>query len=161
MPVFNTTQPCCSPFCALEFIRANNTRKFKRETTRQKSAARLLDKPYQLRMAQSAFNGFIRFRDKDLPCVSCGAIKYKITCGHYKTVGAHPALRFEEDNAAGQCWWNCNRNKSGNIIEYRKELIIRIGVKRVEWIEGPHEPLNLALHEIIEIKKYYREKIKR
>lgn len=83
-----------------------------------------------------------------------------MSCGHYRTVGAHPELRFHEDNAFKQCWWNCNSNKSGNVIEMRKGMIQRIGVERVEWIEGPHKSQNYTLEDIIEVKNWFRWKKK-
>ena len=46
--------------------------------------------------------------------------------------------------------------KHGNLIEYRKGLIKRIGIEKVEFLErNDHEPLKLTTDEIkAEIKKY-------
>ena len=110
--------------------------------------------------AQEAFNRYIRERDRGLPCISCGAFHNKMTAGHYKTLGAYPELRFHPDNCHGQCWYNCNRNRSGNIIEYRKGLVERIGIERVEWLEGKHEAQNYTLEDLREIRGWYTEKLK-
>jgi hypothetical protein len=48
------------------------------------------------------------------------------------------ALRYHHDNINLQCE-PCNTAKSGNQLEYRIRLIKKIGIERVEWIEGPHE----------------------
>jgi len=156
---YTTIEKRCIP-CAIIKGKASSARKWAAGTRKLKSKARARDRSYQLSKAQEAFNAYIRKRDERLPCISCGDTKNKMTCGHYKTVGAHPELRFCEDNAAKQCWWNCNKNKSGNTIEYRIELVKRIGVERVEWLEGPHEPANLSLADIIEIKNKYRDKLR-
>lgn len=119
------------------------------------------DRSYQLAKAQEEFNRYIRVRDKDQPCISCGQTHNKMTAGHYKSVGAYPELRFCEDNCHGQCWYNCNSNRSGNIIEYRKRLEEKLGPERLAWIEGPHETQNLTLEDIREIRQWFKNKTKR
>src|SRR6188474_3623684 len=48
---------------------------------------------------QKIFNEYIRLRDKDLPCISCGTTKAVQYCaGHYYTRKAFPNLRYNEDN---------------------------------------------------------------
>jgi len=99
--------------------------------------------------AQNAFNRFIRLRDHDKPCISCGKTGAEISdkdlitgsrwdCGHYLSVGAAPELRFTEDNAHKQCT-RCNSQLSGNSVKYRINLVKRIGQYRVDILEGPHE----------------------
>ncbi|EIM3171206.1 recombination protein NinG, partial [Escherichia coli] len=57
-----------------------------------------------IRQAQQAFNAFIRYRDRDLPCISCGRHhEGQYHAGHFRTTGAHPELRFDEDNCHKQC----------------------------------------------------------
>src|SRR6185436_3123720 len=87
-----------------------------------------------LKEAQVEFNSWIRARDAKLPCISCGGFTGKRNAGHYRSVGAFPELRFHPDNAAGQCE-RCNTYLSGNLVEYRKHLIARIGTARVEHLE--------------------------
>ncbi len=158
----NTLQQVCSVPCAIILQRGKAEKKKKKETRKMRRAMNEKDRSYQLQKAEEAVNAFRREQDKvaGLPCISCGKFGNKMTAGHYKSVGAHPELRFEELNIHGQCWWNCNKNKSGNIIEYRKGLVKKIGLEKVEWLEGPHEPKNYTLDEIIEIKLRYRKKTK-
>lgn len=82
------------------------------------------------------FNQFIRLRDKDLPCISCGRYhQEQWHAGHYRSVGACPELRFDEMNVHKQCSV-CNNYKSGNLTEYRLNLIRKIGEKKLNaWIE--------------------------
>ena len=83
--------------------------------------------------AQEIFRKFIRERDKDKPCVSCG--KYvALQCGHFYSGGHYSQLYFDEDNSNGQCL-RCNYHLSGNLIPYRIELLKRIGKERVEMLD--------------------------
>lgn len=105
---------------------------------------------------QQAFNEWVRHRDAALPCVSCGRHhEGKYDAGHYRTVGSNPALRFEPLNCHKQCV-PCNQHKSGNVIEYRIELVRRIGIVNVEWLEGPHEPQKYTIEELKALTAKYR-----
>lgn len=158
----NRTQQVCSVPCAIKYRDAKAAAKRRTETRQMRRAFNENDRSYQLKKAQEAFNAFIRERDKGQPCISCGttdpALRYD--AGHYRTTGAHPELRFEEDNCFRQCHYNCNINRSGNIVDYRIGLLARIGAERLEWLEGNHEPKNYTLADIIEIKLRYRAKAK-
>ena len=88
-----------------------------------------------LKKCQMAFNKFIRLRDAENGCISCGG---KVSqAGHYLSQGHHSALRFDENNTNGQCV-RCNLFLSGNLINYRKGLVKKIGedaVNRLESVE--------------------------
>ena len=109
------------------------------------------------------FNAFIRERDKRCDCISCGskAGTYKITAGHYFPAGSYKNIRFDEDNVHGQCWFNCNKNRHGNLQEYRIGLIQRIGKDRLENLDTKRlEPSNYSIPDLKEMKIIYRDKIK-
>lgn len=55
-------------------------------------------------------------------------------CGHYYNVGHFDGLRFDEDNAHGQCN-HCNTFLHGNLIEYRNNLVFKIGLERFNLLE--------------------------
>ena len=118
-----------------------------------------------LREAQAAVNEFIRLRDGHLPCISCDSqpndhdlmTGSRWDAGHYRSVGACPELRFEPLNIHRQCV-RCNRNLSGNAVEYRIRLVLRIGVEKVDWLEGPHPARKYTVEEIKAIKADYRAK---
>jgi len=83
--------------------------------------------------AQSTFNAFIRNRDKELGCISCGS---KIDhAGHYFSSGHYSALTFDETNVHGQCL-KCNNFLHGNLIMYRIGLVERYGDKYVIKLES-------------------------
>lgn len=114
-----------------------------------------------LRQAQTVFNQYVRLRDKDLPCISCQRHHQgQYHAGHYLTVGACPELRFNELNVNSQCS-ACNLHLSGNLINYRINLISKIGKNKVEWLESKHEPLKITIPEIKELIATYRAKIKK
>lgn len=115
-----------------------------------------------LKELQVIFNRFIRLRDAGLPCISCGALddgSRQMQAGHYKTVGAHPALRFDESNCHSQCS-RCNNFLSGNLLPYRAALIAKIGQAEVDRLEGPQEPLKLTIPEIQALIAEYKAKVK-
>lgn len=110
--------------------------------------------------AQTAFNAFVRARDAHLPCISCGRDnESKVNAGHYLSIGAHPALRFNDDNCHKQCE-HCNTYKSGNQAIYRPRLIDRIGLARVEALEGPQPPAKYDIDALKAIKVLYQAKLK-
>lgn len=113
-----------------------------------------------LREAQAVFNEWIRLRDADLPCISCGRHHDgQYHAGHYRTVGANPEIRFEPLNVWKQCA-PCNTHLSGNLVNYRLSLLERIGAEKLDWLEGPHPARKYTTEEIKAIKADYREKIK-
>jgi hypothetical protein len=121
---------------------------------------------------QRVFNIYIRTRDADKPCISCGRtnIPEQIggawDCGHYLSVGARPDLRFDEANAHKQCK-SCNggagkyARKNYTVSQsYRINLIERIGLAEVERLEGPAIPKHYTADELNQLKIYYKQKTK-
>ena len=52
----------------------------------------------------------------------------------------------------------CNRENSGNIVEYRAELIKRIGIGRVERLEQDNETKKFSIEYLKRIKKIFNKK---
>ena len=143
----------CSPRCALKSVKAK-----KREEAEETRARRIALKSRRdwLDEAQKAVNAFCRARDRGLPCISCGAPwTESAQAGHYLSRGARPELRFELANLASQCV-QCNMHLHGNQAMYRKGLIERIGLERVEALEGPHPPARWSVDELKTIRDAYR-----
>lgn len=155
----------CNPECAYNHSRAIQAKRASKESSERRRRDRerlsqLKSRSEWMREAQTWFNKYIRLRDAGLPCVSCGRFhEGQWHAGHYLSVGAHPELRFNELNVWRQCQ-PCNAHLSGNQINYRKELVNRIGQDAVEQLEGPHEPLKLTVDEIKELIKTYKSKVK-
>ena len=130
---------------------------------RQRQAERRMAvKPlsYFIKQAQHAFNEFIRYRDRDLPCISCGRHHDgQYHAGHFRTTGANPELRFNEDNCHRQCA-PCNNHLSGNLIAYRPALIAKIGQARFDALMGPHALPKWTRDDYIRIRDEYRAKLR-
>ena len=90
--------------------------------------------PNLLKKAQTVFNKFIRERDKDKPCITCGRYKIEHAC-HFYSAGHYSALRFTEDNVHGGCL-QCNYFKHGAGNEYRRQLEKRIGSERIALLDA-------------------------
>lgn len=121
---------------------------------------RVKTKAAHMREAQQAFNAWVRLRDDHLPCVSCGRHhEGQYHAGHFRTTASAPELRFEPLNVHKQCA-PCNNHLSGNIVNYRAELVNRIGAEKLDWLEGPHEPKRYTIEDLKEIKATYREKVR-
>lgn len=137
-----------------------------RAETKQKLSD-MATKPELTKLAQKAFNDYVRLRDYGLKCISCnnpiawdgektGGV---VDCGHYLSVGARVNLRFDEDNAHAQCK-KCNNFLSGNAVNYRIGLVERIGLERVEALESDHELKHWSKDELREIAATYKAKLK-
>lgn len=156
-------QAVCSPTCAILDAPKNQEKARKALADVGRKALRAAKEKVKTRAeymkdAQTAFNAWVRERDSKLPCISCGRHHQgKYDAGHYRTVGSNPALRFEPLNCHRQCS-PCNTHKSGDIVNYRIELVRRIGAELVEWLEGPHEAKRYTIEDLKAITAEYRAK---
>lgn len=156
-------QYVCGFECAMQegsikaaILRVKNERK-----DTQERKARLLTRSDWIKRAQVAFNTYIRARDAKELCISCGkllqaeAVGGGFDCGHYRSVGSAPHLRFNDHNAHGQCK-QCNLWKSGNAVDYRLGLIQRIGLANVDILEADQCLRKYTIEGLMEIVKEYR-----
>lgn len=164
-PISSMAKVCGVP-CAIKLTEKEKAQKADRAArVERKSIREALEKAKtrgtHLKELQAAFNAWIRARDAGHACISCGRFHQgQLHAGHYRSVGSEPSLRFEPDNVHLQCQ-PCNTHLSGNLIPYRANLIKKVGLERVEWIEGPHEPKKYTLPEIQEMKAFYRAEVRR
>lgn len=164
-------QPCCNFNCELAYATEHAKKKAanrelqtnkkeraaKREASKKKAEFYDNDRSHQLKLTQSAFNAWIRFRDSGKPCVSCDKSDsgtHQRHASHFRSVGACAELRFSSLNVHTSCSV-CNNHLSGNIAGYRPRLIDKIGIELVEWLEGPHEPKKYTCDQLREIRAYY------
>lgn len=154
-------QVVCSPSCALLHAAKKRERERKALDQIERKAIRAAKERVKKRSAymkeaQAAFNAWVRERDADQSCISCGRHHQgQWHAGHYRTVAGSPELRFEPLNVWKQCA-PCNNHKSGDIVNYRLELVRRIGAEQVAWLEGPHEPKRYSIDDLKQIKAKYQ-----
>ena len=145
---------------AMDAVKKREKRLFQEFKTKVNEKSMTLSK--WIKLAQPVFNEYIRLRDKELPCISCGTTKpVKYDAGHFYNRKAFPNLRFDEDNVWKQCSKNCNVELGGNLLEYRASLILRIGQERFEALEArKHIERKYSIPEIKELIQLYKSKIK-
>ena len=154
----NISHKVCGADCAAVHA-ATERKRLDAKQTRERKAA-LKTRSEWLGDAQDVFNRYIRARDAALPCISCGRYHTGAwDAGHYRSVGAQPALRFHEDNVHRQCV-PCNQHKGGNAVEYRLGLLERIGAERVDYLEREHPPAKYTIDDAKRIKAEYAAKLK-
>ncbi|WP_019097743.1 recombination protein NinG [Pseudomonas putida] len=167
-----TTQKVCSIACAkamakdpkLQKIAAKAITKQARQDL-QERREKLKTKGEHLREAQAAFNAYIRERDRlaGYACISSGRpLDWNgnaVDAGHYRSTGAAPHLRFDENNCHAQSKHD-NRYLSGNVAEYRLGLIQRIGLAAAEALEADQTPRRYTIEDLQAIKALYRQKLK-
>lgn len=152
----------CGMACALDYGKSVVSRKADKVARERKTNFLDGDKQFQKAKAQKSFNEFIRLRDAKLGCVSCDKPHDwhgQFHCGHFKTVGARPDLRFNEDNCHKQCSV-CNNYLSGNLIEYKLELDNRIGPDRLLALDVELKPKKYTAEDYKNIHTEYQQKIK-
>ena len=163
-------QKVCSSECAISLLEKEKEKEIRAKSkidarvTKQRKEA-IKTRSEWMKEAQQAFNAFVRERDKDQPCICCGRTEAKVTgghgwdCGHYRSVGSAPHLRFNEENAHRQLVY-CNRYGAGRAVDYRIGLIKKIGIIAVEKLESDQEPCKFDIEQLKSIKKLYKEKLK-
>lgn len=156
-------QAVCSPACAAVHSRQEREKKERKEAKERK--AKLKTRSDWMKEAQNAFNAYVRRRDQDKPCICCGKplqgsdIGGQFDCGHYRSVGSAPHLRFDENNAHGQTK-QCNRYGAGRAVDYRRGLVARIGTDALEALEADQTPRHYTIEDLKRIKTEYISKLR-
>lgn len=165
-------QVCKEPSCISKYYeeykekihaKAKQVQKKKSEEKTKQEKEKLKTHKDYLKDFEKVFNEYIRKRDKGQPCISCKKPYGKFTesAGHFYPAGSNGSIRFDEDNVHLQCWFNCNKNKHGNLTEYLPNLIKKIGQKRFDELSlRRNETLKLTIPEIKEQIQIYKQKIK-
>ena len=136
------------------------------------------DLPKQKALTQTVFNKlrklqeFKWFADRGLEpeCISCGKTGMDWCCGHFKTVGAHPELRYDERNTYLQCNKYCNSSLSGNINGNKTSRGFLVGVferfgqieggKIIDYCNDYHKSKKWTCGELIEMRRLMNIEIK-
>jgi len=113
--------------------------------------------------AKKSFQHYIRLRDEQDPCISCGTYTSDIwDGGHWFKAEIYSGLIFDERNCRKQCR-KCNRYLGGNEINYRIGLVNKFGeeyVKELEIDSFSKRDYKFSKQELIAKKIQYDGKIK-
>lgn len=172
IPRSSLQKVCHNYKCAIAFnkqrdaeIAAREQRKREREQSADLKQRReaLKTRAEWEREAQAAFNRYIRMRDMYQECIShpgklISNSNYltgsAVDASHYRSRGAASHLRFNVFNVHSACT-RCNRQLSGNAVEYRIRLIERIGLERVERLEADNEPRKFDIDYLKRVKSIF------
>lgn len=160
---YNSLQKVCGINCSIKYSKKKNEIQRKKDERKRMDLMKeelMTTSDWKLKL-QKTFNEFIRIRDKEKGCISCGTslINRKFDAGHFYA-STYEGLRYNELNVHGQCV-PCNRNLHGNIHEYRKRITNRITPEQLKWLDdNRHAPLRLKVYEIKELITEYKQKIK-
>ena len=109
---------------------------------------------------QKAFNAYVRARDAGKRCICCGFPLPLDTslfdCGHFRSVGSAPHLRFDERNAHGQLR-DCNQAGAGRHTDYRVGLERRLGLETVEALEADQAARKWTRDELVALRRHYEK----
>lgn len=137
-----------------------------KKTQEKKKARAGLSKPSLIKKLDKIFQLYIRLRDVTsqgyFRCISCGKFKdfSQMDAGHF--IGrAAMSLRYCESNVYGQCRY-CNRMLNGNLLDYRKSLVKKLGEEKVDWLEAQkHVSKSYSLFELQTLIEYYTKEVER
>ena len=171
VPAESTVRSGLRAFCSIEhlveFSKSEAGQKIikkaiLKDTREQKENIR--SKSDWMKLAQAAVNQWVKFRDRDQGCISCGARPEQkrggtVDAGHYRSRGAAGHLRFNTNNIHAQCV-KCNRHLSGNVVEYRINLIRRIGEDKVQQLEEDFTIRNFDVDYLKRITRIFRKRLR-
>jgi hypothetical protein len=157
-PIRFNQKYCLDDECIKVWVTLEREKAWKK--TKQKKKAELMTLQDWIKIAQTHFNNYIRERDKGQPCISCQKPAKKENAGHYHNANNHWAVRFDEDNVHLQCEY-CNTSLSANLINYRINLLVKIGAKRLNELDKKaNDTRKFTIPEVKELIEVYKEKQK-
>jgi hypothetical protein len=165
-------QQACSVPCAIALTEKQKAQKAARANREERKSlaerkAKLKTRREWIAECQAVVNKVARLRDilAGHGCISCGARPQQkfggtMDAGHYRSVGSAPHLRYFLPNLAAQCT-RCNRELGGSAVNYRKGLVERIGINRVEEIESMQWTAKWSIEYLQRLKKVMNKKARR
>ena len=158
-PVRFNQKYCLEAECVRVWVESEKAKQWKK--TKQKAKQDLMTLSDYLKLAQQVFNKWINLRDKGLPCISCDKpITGRVNASHFWNANNHYNVRFNEDNVHSSCI-TCNQFLSGNLLEYRTRLILKIGIEKFNTLEAEaRKTRKFTIEELKKIIAEYKNKIK-
>lgn len=154
---YTTTQVVCSPSCALEW---NSEKEVKKRVKELKKG--LLTHSDYTQVLQKLINQIVRNIDTNFPCISSGRTTGQMHGGHLFPTSSYPEIRFNLFNIWKQSASD-NTYKSGNINDYRANLINSLGEEGANYIfnlPNLYKSLKLSAYELQDKIKIAKQIIK-
>jgi hypothetical protein len=148
---------CFNPECVNVWVTTEKEKQWKKKKAKLK--VELMTLQDYIKLAQITVNKYINLRDKGLPCISCSKpITGRVNASHFWNANNHYNVRFNEDNIHSSCIV-CNQFLSGNLLEYRSRLILKIGIKRYITLEvEAKKTRKYTIEELKDIIQLYKKK---
>lgn len=178
---YNSLQVACSPACALKIGKKQAAKKAEKAAKQARAERREFnrrDLSWQHKQCQRVFNRmrvleelkWFRERGLEPECISCGKTHMDWCCGHFKTRGAQPGLRYDRMNTFLQCNKACNESLSGNIEGtktsrgYKQGLADRFGQAEarriIDHCETNTAPVKWDWRELEALRKQWSQRIR-
>jgi hypothetical protein len=128
----------CSQRCAMRKLKADKTKE--REAFRERKE-KIKKRSEWEDECRKIVQKIARLRDRNDGCISC---HLPATWGgqwhgsHFRSHGAASAVQFHLWNIHKSCS-SCNKDKGGNIHDYRPRLIAKIGQDKVDWLMAQNQ----------------------
>jgi len=163
-PKYSAMQVACSLRCAASHAKKQRLAKEKveRETTKKRKEAVKRRSEWEdecRRIVQK----IARLRDRHDGCISCHLGPNwdgQWHGSHFRSHGACSVLQFNLWNIHKSCS-SCNRDKGGNIINYRPRLVEKVGAARVEWLECQNGTFKPPIEYYIRFKAVMGKRLRR
>lgn len=114
-----------------------------------------------LQMAKAVIAVYVKERDKDAGCISCGTNKGEFEAGHYFAAGVFTGVMLDEININKQCKI-CNCFMESNAVEYYMGMAAKYGAEAVKDLEDRANATKLykwGKSELIEFVIMYQAKV--
>ena len=149
---------CFNQECVNAWCKEADDKRWKEKVKTYKKQTEMKSLP---KLAKYHFHAYIRLRDKDSGCISCGKpFNGKYDAGHFWNSNNHASIRYDEDNVHGQCV-TCNQHLHGNLLEYQSRLLNKIGHYNYARLEDlRHKHVQWTNDQYQEIIKIYKDKVK-
>ena len=157
-PLHFNQKYCFKKECTNVWIESEKEKQWKKKKAKIKQE--LMTKSDYVKILQQLVNKYVRERDGNF-CISCNKkVSGKIDAGHMFSVGNYPSVRFDLRNINSQCI-KCNQYNGGSLLEYRENLIKKIGLKDFEDLEfKAHQNRQYTINEIKDLIQHYKGLLK-
>jgi hypothetical protein len=157
-PYTTLQKNCFEPDCVTAWVQETKEKTWKKKKAKLKLD--LMTIQDYIKITQQVFNKYIRLRDKGQNCISCGKPALKENAGHLYNANNHWSVRFNELNVHLQCE-HCNTYLSGNLLQYRENLLKKIGIEDFELLSSEaNKTRKYTIDELKDIIATYKQKIK-